>query len=65
MQEGIMLVKEIKSIAMAMDINPGKMKKVELVRAIQSKEGNKPCFDTAYKSECNQMNCRWREDCLK
>lgn len=39
------------------------MKKVELVRAIQSVEGNVPCFDTG-KSNCDQLVCCWREDCL-
>ncbi len=56
-----MLVKEIKNIAITMGLIPGKMKKVELVRAIQIAEGNTACFDTAVNG-CDQMNCRWRED---
>lgn len=39
------------------------MKKVELIRAIQSAEGNAPCFSTG-KNECDQLVCCWREDCL-
>lgn len=58
-----MLVKEIKEIAKKMDIAPGKMKKGDLIHAIQEKEGNYPCFDTA-DGQCDQMDCRWREDCL-
>jgi len=58
-----MLVKEIKAIANAMDINPGKLKKADLIKTIQEKEGNNPCFGTSDGS-CDQMNCRWRKDCL-
>ncbi len=39
------------------------MKKVELIRAIQSKEGNFPCFGTA-EDYCDQLSCLYREDCL-
>jgi hypothetical protein len=52
------------------------MGKVELIRAIQTKEGNRPCFSTGIAvgakitSEstdiinCAEVNCCWREDCL-
>lgn len=59
-----MLVNEIKKIAKSMDINPGKLKKADLIHAIQLKEGNTPCYETS-DGTCDQMNCRWREDCLK
>lgn len=59
-----MLVKEVKEVAKAMGINPGKMKKEELIRTIQTEEGNFACFGTAGGS-CDQMDCRWRDDCLK
>jgi hypothetical protein len=39
------------------------MKKVELIRSIQVKEGNFPCFQAATHN-CDQMDCRWRNDCL-
>lgn len=39
------------------------MKKIELVRAIQSAEGNVLCFCTG-KIDCDQLICCWREDCL-
>jgi hypothetical protein len=38
-------------------------KKVDLVRAIQTAEGNFPCFATARKF-CDQENCAWRADCM-
>ncbi len=59
-----MTVKEIKTRAEGMGINPGKMKKVELIQTIQKVEGNTPCFGTNGKN-CGQDNCLWRDDCLK
>lgn len=53
----------IKEKAKQLGIQAGKMKKVELIRAIQSKEGNFPCFETA-KHYCNQLSCLWRKACL-
>ena len=38
--------------------------KAQLIRAIQKAEGNFECFGTTQGS-CDQMNCLWREDCLK
>ena len=58
-----MKVQEIKKKATAMGIKPGKMKKTELIRTIQSTEGNYPCFQTA-DSNCDQTGCCWRADCL-
>ncbi len=54
---------EIKEKAKLLGIQAGKMKKVDLIRAIQSKEGNFPCFETA-KDYCNQLSCAWRKACL-
>ena len=60
-----MLVKDIRQIAKQKGLNPkNKMKKSELVRAIQTEEGNFPCFETA-ADYCDQFACLWREDCLK
>ncbi|MBI9099812.1 MAG: hypothetical protein JEY91_15135 [Spirochaetaceae bacterium] len=59
-----MLVKEIRVLAEGLGITPGKMKKANLIKAIQISEGNFPCFETA-EGSCDQADCRWREDCLK
>jgi hypothetical protein len=59
-----MNVKEIKVIAKSMDINGSKMTKSDLIRAIQSKEGNKPCFQTGVIT-CDQSECSWFGDCQK
>jgi len=57
-----MNVQTIKAMAKKMSIEPGSMNKVELVRSIQEKEGNLPCFKTAQAS-CDQQDCCWRSDC--
>ena len=59
-----MKLEEIKVIAKRHDIKAGKLKKAELVRAIQSAEGNDACFETARVSVCGQELCLWRSDCL-
>lgn len=59
-----MKLEEIKEIARQHDIKVGKLKKAELVRAIQSAEGNEACFGTARVSECGQDRCLWRSGCL-
>lgn len=58
-----MTVKELRTIAKNMNINPGKMKKAELIKTIQIQENNVPCFQTAGQS-CDQTGCCWRNDCL-
>jgi len=58
-----MKLEEIKEIAKKHGIKAGKMKKAELVRAIQAAESNEQCFDTGASSACGQDSCLWREDC--
>jgi hypothetical protein len=38
--------------------------KTELIRKIQIAEGHFDCYAMAGSSECNQLKCSWREDCL-
>lgn len=59
-----MIVKEIRKIAKEMGINGTKMLKVDLVRAIQLKEGNTPCYQTGI-IPCPQSDCCWWTDCQK
>jgi hypothetical protein len=58
-----MKIDEIKKIASLHNIDPGKGKKSELVRAIQESEGHHPCFETNRATHCGQHDCIWREDC--
>ena len=58
-----MKLDEIKEIAKQHNIKVGKMKKAELVRAIQQAENNDVCFETGQSDTCGQDDCLWREDC--
>lgn len=58
-----MKLEEIKVIAKQHGIKVGKLKKAELVRAIQEAEGNNACFETGQAAGCGQAGCLWRADC--
>ena len=59
-----MKMEEIRSIAKAHHIKTARLSKSELIRSIQSDEGNFDCFGSAVGGECDQVNCVWREDCF-
>ncbi len=58
-----MKLEEIKEIAKQHNIKVGKLKKSELIRAIQLSEGNVACFETGKSADCGEPACLWREDC--
>jgi hypothetical protein len=58
-----MKLEEIKELAKQHTIKTGKLKKAELVRAIQEAEKNDICFDTGTAGVCGQETCAWRDDC--
>ena len=58
-----MKLDEIKEIAKQHNIKLGKMKKADLVRAVQQSENNDICFETGQADTCGQDTCLWREDC--
>ena len=58
-----MKLETVKGKAKDLGIAPGKLKKSELIRAIQRAEGNAPCFETARADQCGRENCLWRSDC--
>lgn len=58
-----MKLEEIKAIAQQHGIKVSKVKKSELVRAIQSAEGNEQCFEAGNSATCGQADCSWREIC--
>jgi len=60
-----MKIADVRKIARGKGIKSGLKTKVELIKAIQRAEGYSDCFATSYVHECNQMNCLWREDCLR
>jgi hypothetical protein len=57
-----MHINAIRKIAKKMNIDPRSMDKKELIRSIQIKEGNFPCFKTD-PSFCDEYDCCWRTDC--
>ncbi|HHO76840.1 MAG TPA: hypothetical protein ENN05_10495 [Deltaproteobacteria bacterium] len=58
-----MKLQDIRKMAKNMGINSGsKTTKQDLIRSIQEKEGNFTCYKT--RSECHEMDCLWRDDCL-
>lgn len=59
-----MKLDEIKKIAKRHNIKVGKLKKTDLVRAIQGAEGNEVCFETGAADNCEQDSCLWREVCV-
>ncbi len=58
-----MKMDQVKEVAKERGIKPGRMKKEELIRAIQEVEGNFQCFATSQADCCGQQDCLWREDC--
>ncbi len=58
-----MKVTDIKERAKKLGINPGKLKKSDLILCIQKTEGSTLCFGTGTDA-CPHMNCCWREDCI-
>jgi len=40
-----------------------KLRKGEMIRAIQKAEGNQDCFGANWRFDCQQTDCCWRQDC--
>jgi len=55
---------ELRKKAQNIGIIPGKMKKAEIIHAIQQAEGYTPCFGTS-NGQCSQTDCCFIQDCLK
>jgi hypothetical protein len=59
-----MTIIELRKKAISLGIKPGKMKKLELVHAIQKAQGNFACYGST-NGNCDQVKCCFRKDCLK
>lgn len=59
-----MAMPEIRMKARALGLKPGRMKKAELIRAIQVAEGCAPCFGKL-DGYCFHTDCCFMKDCLK
>lgn len=58
-----MTLVQIKQIAAQQGIKVVGLKKADIVRAIQLKEGNAPCFASGKRNECGQADCLWHVAC--
>lgn len=58
-------MEKIHIIANAIGISPGKIVKAEMIKRFQLEEGNFDCYATAFNRECDQLGCRWRDDCFE
>ena len=59
-----MKLPQIRQKAKALGIDPVKMKKAELILAIQKAEGYTLCYGTGTPA-CPHAACCWREDCIR
>lgn len=60
-----MKMQDIRSMAKAMGVKVGNMKKTDAIRAIQKSEGNFDCYGRAVGGYCDQGNCLFYGDCMK
>lgn len=58
-----MNMQQVRTIAKEQGVKVGKLKKFELIREIQNREGNLACYATDAVSSCEQTACAWRADC--
>lgn len=59
-----MRFQDMQKMAKNMGININKMKKTDMIRAIQKAENNMPCYGTDRIEYCHEETCSWRKDCL-
>ncbi len=59
-----MKMDEIRAKAKSLGIVPGKMKKADLIHAIQTAEGYTPCFGWS-NGRCENTDCCFWADCLR
>jgi len=58
-----MNMQQVRSVAKERGVKVGKLKKFELIREIQSQEGNIACYATDVDGSCDQSGCLWKADC--
>ena len=59
-----MTIAELRKKAESLNVSPAKMKKTELIHAIQKAESYNPCFGTS-GGHCDNLDCCFLSDCLK
>jgi hypothetical protein len=57
-----MILKDIRAKGRDLGVkNYSRLAKTDLIRAIQEKEGNAPCYQNIH--DCRQYDCLWMPDC--
>jgi hypothetical protein len=51
-------------MAKGIGLNTYRMKKPDVIKAIQRAENNIDCYATDRIQYCNEAYCLWRDDCL-
>jgi len=59
-----MKMQEIRDLAKEIGIKPSRMSMVQLIQTIQLSEGNFDCFASAIDGVCDQVGCKWRDNCF-
>ena len=59
-----MKIQDIKKKAKKLGIKSSRMNKTDLIKVIQRAEGNPECFGNDM-TNCDQLQCCWRDDCFK
>ena len=59
-----MRFQDIQQVGKQMGINTFRMKKADIIHAIQTKESNLDCYATTRVIHCGEEECLWRIDCL-
>ena len=60
-----MNVKQLRAKARVPNVkSASRLRKPDLIRAIQKAEGNFDCFGTA-NGYCDQQGCTWRRECVE
>ncbi|MBW2707872.1 MAG: SAP domain-containing protein [Deltaproteobacteria bacterium] len=54
----------IRKMAKEMNISTYRMKKPDIIRAIQRTENNPECYGTVRIQDCNEPQCLWRTECV-
>ncbi|MFH2012593.1 MAG: Rho termination factor N-terminal domain-containing protein [Pseudomonadota bacterium] len=55
---------EVRRMAKDLGINTAKMKKTDVIRAIQRAENNIDCYATGRVNDCYELLCLWKSECL-
>jgi hypothetical protein len=55
---------DIRKMAKGMGVNTYRMKKADIIHAIQKTENNIECYGTERVEYCGEDSCLWRDECL-